>query len=288
VFVVLLVLFAMITSAGLIVFVQTTDSSKDNIDALKATVAAQTKEINDAKADSATKELDLRTQITQLLGQIANAQSALADQRKEYDSQALALASAASDNNTQKTELAAMADAMKVAQDNNGKMQAIVADLRSQMDKLQSEHNEDAEAIASKTNLYESAGRELEFTKEQLQDMQTKAESYLRMLQQHGISADQAISDATNNPSKPVPPISGHVSEISKIGGVPYVTLTVGSADSVAVPMTFWVFDKGQFLGQVTIEKVDPNDSIGRLSGPADTIKLVQAGNEVRTRITNN
>jgi hypothetical protein len=89
---------------------------------------------------------------------------------------------------------------------------------------------------------------------------------------------------------RPVPPITGHVSQKTDIGGVPYVTLTVGSADSVSVPMLFYVFDqdKGQFLGQVTIEKVDPNDSIGRLSGPSDTLALVRAGNEVRTRIASN
>lgn len=287
VFVVLLVLFAMITSAAEIVFVQKTDASKDQIADLQASLAQKTKDLTNEKNDDDSARLDLRTQITALLGQIANLQSSLADQRKEYDNLALNLASVTSDSTTEKTELAAMADAMKVAQDNNGKMQAIVADLRSSMDKLQTEHNEDAEAISAKTNLYEVARNQLEFTTEQLQDMQTKAETYLRMLQDHGISAEQAINDAAAHPQLPVPPITGHVNVKSDIAGVPYVTLSVGSADAVSVPMMFYVFDqeKGQFLGQVTVEKVDTNDSIGRLTGPADTIANVKAGNEVRTRI---
>jgi peptidoglycan hydrolase CwlO-like protein len=290
VFVVLLVLFAMITSAAEIVFVQTTDASKEQIATLQAKYDNEAKGHSQDRNDADSKMLELRTQIASLQAQIGNLQSSLQDQRKEYDNQAMTLANSANDNATLKAEVAAMADAMKASQDNNGKMQAIVSDLRTSLDKLQSEHNDDSGAIAEKTNLYESANRELEFTKEQLQDLQTKSQSYLRMLQEHGISADQATSSAETNPMRPVPPITGHVSQKTDIGGVPYVTLTVGSADSVSVPMLFYVFDqdKGQFLGQVTIEKVDPNDSIGRLSGPSDTLALVRAGNEVRTRIASN
>jgi len=290
VFVILLVLFAMITSAAEIVFVQTTNASKDQIDALTADNSKLKRDSEAAKHDADSRELALSLQNTSRLNDIANLQSKLADQLKAYDDQALKLAAVDSENASLKTEMASMADAMKVAQDNNGKMQAIVADLRSSMDKLQTEHTEDAVAISDKTNLYESASRELEFTKEQLQDMQTKAETYLRMLQQHGITADQAITQATANPMRPVPPITGHVSEKSTIAGVPYVTLSVGSADSVSLATIFYVVDqdKGDFLGQVTVTKVDPNDSVGRLTGPADAVDKVRIGNEVRTRLTSN
>jgi len=75
------------------------------------------------------------------------------------------------------------------------------------------------------------------------------------------------------------------VREKSDIGGVTYATISVGSADDVVKGMRFAVIDRdrGVFLGYLTVESVEPNESTGRLEGP--NVAEMKAGNEVRTQL---
>ncbi len=77
--------------------------------------------------------------------------------------------------------------------------------------------------------------------------------------------------------------IRGVVKAKMNVGGVDYATILVGSADSVTKGMQFRVIDRTrqQFLGYLTVDAVEPNESSGHLTGPAVT--AVQKGNEVRT-----
>ena len=69
------------------------------------------------------------------------------------------------------------------------------------------------------------------------------------------------------------------------VNGVTYVTISVGSSDSVQPGMEFRVVDTTvephQFLGIVTITQADSNSSVGRLLADSQTADKIQKGNEV-------
>jgi hypothetical protein len=68
---------------------------------------------------------------------------------------------------------------------------------------------------------------------------------------------------------------------------VPYATISVGSQDGVTQDMVFNVIErggKGRFLGYLRVDRVEPNEAVGRLEGPA--VNDIQANeSEVRTQL---
>ncbi|MEM6560487.1 MAG: hypothetical protein AAF656_02710, partial [Planctomycetota bacterium] len=78
--------------------------------------------------------------------------------------------------------------------------------------------------------------------------------------------------------------INGVIKSVKLIGGKTYAEVSVGSEDRVAANMKFNVIDSasGNFLGVITIYKVEPAQSIGILEGPQ--IGAVTEGDNVRTQ----
>jgi hypothetical protein len=81
------------------------------------------------------------------------------------------------------------------------------------------------------------------------------------------------------------PAINGVIRAVKPIGGIPYATISVGSADGVAKGMEFKVVNRGtgDFLGILTVDSVDLNESTGRLSGPRTND--IRSGAEVKTQL---
>ena len=69
-----------------------------------------------------------------------------------------------------------------------------------------------------------------------------------------------------------------------QIANLPYATISVGSSDNVAKGMEFKVIDRdqGKFLGTLTVDSVEPNESTGHLNGPR--VGDIKPGTEVRTQ----
>ena len=82
------------------------------------------------------------------------------------------------------------------------------------------------------------------------------------------------------------PRINGVVREVRTIAGLPYATISVGSADNVTKGMQFNIVQRnGAFLGKLTVDTVELNDATGRIAGPPDKLSLVQPGVEVKTQL---
>ena len=81
------------------------------------------------------------------------------------------------------------------------------------------------------------------------------------------------------------PPVSGVIQDKQIINGVTYLTISVGSADSVAPGMQFKVVNTSaqphQFLGLLTITRADSNSAIGRLNSDDQLSGKIQKGDEV-------
>ena len=67
---------------------------------------------------------------------------------------------------------------------------------------------------------------------------------------------------------------------------MPFATISVGAADQVTKGMQFKVIDptaRDPFLGYLIVDRVEPNEAIGHLTGPH--VNDVHEGAEVRTQL---
>ena len=113
---------------------------------------------------------------------------------------------------------------------------------------------------------------------EQLAQAQENNSRMSRIMQQRGI--DPNIP--TDRIAVAGIPISGVIREKRDIAGVPYATISVGSADDVQRGMQFKVIQGDKFLGTLTVDSVEQQESTGRLQGPH--VAEITPGVQVRTQ----
>ena len=76
--------------------------------------------------------------------------------------------------------------------------------------------------------------------------------------------------------------LRGVVKAKRNINGTEYATISLGSAQRVEKGMQFKVIESGNFLGYLTVDSVESDESVGHLSGPS--LAQVKAGSQVRTQ----
>lgn len=279
-FVVLHVVLSLMLTAGLIVFVQRTEN-------FNATLKTQTSSLNVERARTAAAESDAQAardnaaksveaanaQISQMQTDLAKARTDIADRDNRLAQAASAAALAAADSSR-------LTEALKASEDQKTKQSDLLASTRTDNDSLVKKNSDLNLAVTDLTNRYEVANRERSNFQEQLQQLQTEADQLRRLNADLGGRPGQNAGLAAG-----APPINGVIRDIKPINGIPYATISVGANESVQKGMTFNVIDRarGQFLGFLTVESVQPNEATGRLDGPG--IANARAGVEVRTQL---
>jgi cell shape-determining protein MreC len=164
------------------------------------------------------------------------------------------------------------------------KLQEQATQLRTSNDKLAKENEEYGRRNAELTSTLDSLQARTEETQEKLAQTKEDQEKLAAFMTQRGYDPD-AVLKAPSDSGVAAPAIEGVVREKSVINGNTFVTISVGSADGVAKGMKFYVSNGNDFLGIVTIDTVDSDNSIGKLEGSPDKIDQVQKGNEVKTQL---
>jgi hypothetical protein len=99
---------------------------------------------------------------------------------------------------------------------------------------------------------------------------------------QGGVSSADGTSGGASGGSEAFVNLRGVVKGKRNINGTEYATISIGSAQRVQKGMQFKVIDGGNFLGYLTVDTVDSDESTGHLSGPSLT--QVRQGTQVRTQ----
>jgi hypothetical protein len=135
------------------------------------------------------------------------------------------------------------------------------------------------------TNRLEVTERERRNATEQLEEMRGQNTKLGSALQDAGKNPREILaSNRIPAGGGTAPRINGVVREVRTVAGLPYATISVGSADSVTKGMIFNVVERnGNFLGKITIVSVELNEATGRLSGPK--VDQVRQGVEVKTQL---
>jgi hypothetical protein len=283
VFIVLLVIVSLLTSAGLLVYVNQTENFKVSVKALEAAAAVATAQNAALKANASAAQAD------------ANAA------RKDRDDMAIALSKAAepvqAELDKSKADLAeikarldvagvavaTISEALKSSEEQRKGLETILASTRTDNDGLNKRNSDQSLAIADLTSKLEVSDRKVKEFTEQL----AAAKEDLKL-------AQDTIKDSGIKPKQPVgltdsaPPINGIVRSVSSPDGIAHATISVGTDDDVKVGMRFYVLDlskpaKDAFLGVMTVDSVDAKEATGRLDGP--NVPAIKAGVEVRTHI---
>ena len=283
-FVLLHVVMSMLLAAGLIVFV-------NRVDDFQKTSAAQTASLRLAEQRATESQAELATvrsamanvqqtsqaRIQQIQGEIAQRDQQLADLRTQLaEAQAQAARAAAS--------LTSANQALGVAQQNQGTLQGQLASLRQNHDKLMQQFTE------ANLSINDISAR-LSQTDRQRRDLQEQVAALQEQLANAGADGARTQAPGARQAGGPlaVSPnvnVNGVVREKRVIAGVPYATISIGSADAVSRGMRLRVLGgrNGQeFLGYVDVTNVEPDEAIGRLTGPR--INEVTVNNQVVSQL---
>lgn len=281
IFVVLVVILAIVQTAGMVVWVNRSQNYVTTQNKLSSDL-----KIANARASSAEAQHDVDK------AALVQVQTAM---QKQIDAERVAgdqLKTALADRDTQIAQLnsnlaqataaqKSSVDALGVAQKTLDTQNAAMADLRKSNLDLNNRVVEQAVAINEMTNKYEVADRQWKDAQEQITQLQSDNQKKDVMLHQHGISES---TPPVNGES--LVRVEGIVRARQEIGGVPYATISIGSADQVTKGMQFKVIDpqaKDPFLGYLIVDRVEPNEAIGHLTGPR--VNDVRPGVEVRTQL---
>ena len=178
--------------------------------------------------------------------------------------------------------------ALATAQESNKLLQGQVNETRAASDKIQEENIQLQTALADSQQRLQTATRSLQNANEEIEELRTAAVDR----DDRGPGAGAAGAQASAAPGgaedpgiTPATPINGVVRDKRNVNGVTYATISVGSQDQVTENMVFNVIDReqGDFLGYLRIDRVEPNEAIGRLDGPR--IADIKPGSEVRTQL---
>ena len=270
VFILLHVVMSMLLAAGLIVFVNRVDDFQVASRTQKAALARAEAQSAEANAALATMQSTMnnvsqtsQARIQQIQAELAQRDQQILDLRGQLAEAQAQLASA-------QTALTSNTEALKVAQQNQGTLQGQLAQIRQTHDKLMQQFTDANLSLNDLQSRLSQTDRQRRDLQEQVASLQEQIANVgaAGARTEAGGSRDAAQAGGRINPNVNV---NGVVREKRVIAGVPYATISIGSADAVQRNMRLRVLGgrNGQeFLGYIDVTQVEPDEAIGRLSGP--------------------
>jgi len=288
-FVGLLVVLSLLLTAATVTFVNTLENQRELATRTKQTLENQKAEAESLRGQAQSEaaqaqeaERLAQAQVEQLRQQSNSAQQLIADRDVK-------LAEAGSRLAIQAADVTRLSEALKASEDTKGKLQEMVNGLRAAHDQDLQLAAQSSQQISDLTNKLEVTERERRFATEQLEEMRNANAKLSAAVSETGRKpSDILASTGAGAPTAGVtaPRINGVVRDVRTIAGLPYATISVGSADGVSKGMVFNIVERnGGFLGKLTIDTVELNEATGRISGPADKVGNVRQGVEVKTQL---
>jgi hypothetical protein len=278
------VIVSMLNAAAIVVFVNKAQPLQPQLDAANQQLAAERNQaqVNLAARQAAEGQYNTESRLHQQDNQ--NSAAAVGAVQSQLNEARVTIASLQAANTNLQGSLNTAYSNVQLTTSTANKLQDQVTQLRTSNDSLVKQNEEFGRRNAELTSTLESLQARQEETQTQLAAAKENQQKLAGALKERGYDPDQIISAAVTN-GIGAPSIEGVVREKSVINGNTFVTISVGSADGVSKGMRFYVVDGPDFLGIVTIDTVDTDNSIGRLEGKPDKVSQVQKGNEVKTQL---
>lgn len=281
-FVVMLVVLSLLLTAATVVYVNKEDVIKQSLVSLEGRLKSTEARAADAEQQLQTAQQNLLAAQQQANEQAGRANSQLIAAQQSVADLNVQLAKSASQAATQQLDISRLTEALNASQAATGKLQEEVARLRTSNDTLVKQSSDLNSTVSDLTNKLDVTERERRLLAEQLTSSKGETDRLGAIIKGAGL-APQQQQTAVNRSG--LPNINGVIRDIRPIAGSLYATISVGSADAVTKGMEFKVVDRatGSFLGTLVVDSVEPNESTGRLSGPA--VAQIKPGVEVKTQL---
>lgn len=286
IFVVLLVVLSIVSSAAFITYVNTVEATKQAVETNRAQLQLKMQEVENLKAALDAAKVAAADNFKTATAQIEQMKQARDEANRTVADRDAQLARTNSQLTLQSADLGRLTEALKASEVTTTQLQQAVASLRQNNDQLVRQSAEQSMSISELTNKLEVTERERRFLAEQFSEAQNQVDRLGKAIRDMGGDlASITGSGRATGLAGGAPRINGVVRATRDIAGIPYATISVGSADSVVRGMQFNVVDRasGRFLGKLTVDTVEPNEATGRLEGPA--IAEIRPGVEVRTQL---
>ena len=281
-FVILLVVLSLLLTAATVVFVNQVDDSKKLADNYKQQLGAETAKSEALRNESEAARATAQETVHQASAQLEQAKQQMNTLQQQVIDRDSSLGKAQTQTAIQAADLTRLAEALKASEDTKSHLQDQIAELRGGNDKYVSQNAQLNQTVTDLTNRLEVTERERKFLAEQLTESKNTADKQSSMLKDMGVTQAQMASAGSKLGA---PAINGVIRVVRPVAGIPYATISVGSADSVAKGMEFKVIshDSGDFLGVLSVDSVELNEATGRLTGPR--IGDIRPGAEVKTQL---
>lgn len=292
VFVVLHVVLSLVLVSGMVVFVNKVEDFNKQATTAKAETAREraAKEAALAETAAVSGERDRAVSAANARA-IANEQAynnsltQIADLNNQLQQAKLA-------SDKAQTDLANAVLAMKAAQEAQKAAEEGLLASRKENDDLQRKYSDALVAVTDQTNKLDVMNARYRKLQEDATSLQSRVDELQAGGRTTGLRAGGGAGAAPASGSEAAATgtsdnvnIKGVVRSKKNIQNVEYATISVGSADNVTKGMRFAVIDRAgnRFLGYLTVDSVDYNESTGHLTGPA--VNQVQPGSEVVTQL---
>jgi len=280
--VILVVVLALVQTAATVVFVSRAENASEAVARLKEANDSNSAKLAAAQTALANAEAGVNTVRQQTQAQVAASQQQLLTVQQQLADRDVKAAQLNSQLALQSTDLAKVTEALKASEDTKGKLTDANGDLRKVNDELAKRTADLNGANADLTNRLEVTERERRFVQEQNAELQNQLGRSTAAMKDAGVPAPTAT--AVVGVGRGAPAINATVRDIRTIANIPHATISAGSADRVTKGMRFTVLDaSGNFLGFLEVDNVQPNEAVGRLSGPR--VPDIRPGAEARTQL---
>ncbi|MGD0141203.1 MAG: hypothetical protein ABSD28_20280 [Tepidisphaeraceae bacterium] len=283
-FVALLVIVSMLNAAAIVVFVNEAQPLKPQLDALSQQLASVRSEAAANLAAKNKAEGNYNAEVLLHQRDNSNYQGAITGVKSDLNNAAVTIARLQADNTNLQAAMNQANSNVQLSTSTANKLQEQVTQLRTSNDTLAKQNEEFGRRNAQLTSTLEGLVAKDEETQEQLAQVKDDKQKLAGALKERGYDPDLILQAPVAN-ALGAPAIEGVVREKSLINGNTFVTISVGSADGVTKGMRFYVINGADFLGIVTIDTVDSDNSIGKLEGDPAKITQVQKGDEVKTQL---
>ena len=283
-FVVLLVVVSMLNAAAIVVFVNKAAPLQPQLTALGQQL--QSTQLQAAANLSARQKAEdqYNAEVEQHQKDNSNNQAAIGAVQSQLNEAHVTIARLQADNTDLQAAVNTANSNVQLSSSTANKLQEQATELRTSNDKLAKDNEEFGRRNAELTSTLDSLQARTEETQEKLAQSKEDQQKLSAFITQRGYDP-AAVLNAPTESDLAAPAIEGIVREKSVINGNTFVTISVGSADGVAKGMKFSVVNNTGFLGIVTIDTVDSDNSIGKLEGPPDKVDQVKQGDEVKTQL---
>ncbi len=284
IFVVLLVICASLQTAATVVFVNRVENYAEAAKVAQAKATDADSRYRAAAADVAAATATAEKVEASAATRIQALQSDVDAARQQIAARDAQLAKAAGDQQTLALQNTQLASGIKASEDAKKQLQDTLADSRKSADELVQRNADLNSHVSDLQNKLDQTTREWRYTQEQLASSQADAKRLANAAKAGGLSVDQIDNTPANQSSR----INGVIRGVQNINSIEYATISVGSADGVSKGMQFNVInrDKGEWLGTLTVDKVDQNEAVGRLSLKGPVLGQIQPNRtEVRTQL---